>query len=215
MKDPANRQELESLPVDLFGFIFYRESPRYAGSVPEKELRKLTDTSREKAAVFVNAPLREVKETVSRYRFEYVQLHGSEMVEYCREIKTSRVKVIKAFHLHPDFSFEEIENYARVADIFLFDTKTARWGGSGEKFNWQLLQKYNLSVPFFLSGGIGPEDAVAVLQFRHPAFCGIDLNSGFEDSPGIKNQEKLKLFLDAIPEKSDPSTKQNSISEKK
>ena len=198
MKYLFNRRELENLPVDWFGFIFYRPSPRYAGGLPENDLRELTSTSAKKTAVFVDAPLSEVFAVAARYGFSHVQLHGRENPEYCRQVRAAGLKVIKVFRLHPDFRFEETEVFAGVADFFLFDTKTEQWGGSGQKFNWQILENYKLTVPFFLRGGIGPGDAEALLNFSHPVLYGIDLNSGFEDFPGMKDHEKLKKFLERM-----------------
>jgi len=198
MKYLFNRQELENLPVDWLGFIFYRLSPRYVGGLPEKDLQELTSTSANKTAVFVNAQLSEVLTIAARYGFSYVQLHGGENPDYCRQVRAAGLKVIKVFRLHPDFRFEETAVFAGAADFFLFDTKAEQWGGSGQKFDWHILENYKLTVPFFLSGGIGPGDADALLHFSHPALYGIDLNSGFEDFPGMKNFEKLKKFLEKI-----------------
>lgn len=198
MKFPGNCREVEKLPVDTTGFIFYPPSPRNVGNMEERELRELTNTSGNKAAVFVNSPFSEVNHILSRYHFDHVQLHGTESPGYCRQIRTTGVKVIKAFHLYPGFSFEELISFADSADYFLFDTKTVTYGGSGVKFDWKMLEMYDLDIPFFLSGGIGPEDAGIIREFSHPAFCGIDLNSGFEDSPGVKNPGKISFFLENL-----------------
>jgi phosphoribosylanthranilate isomerase len=85
--------------------------------------------------------------------------------------------------------------YEKVVDYFLFDTKTPLHGGSGKKFNWDILNKYTGHKPFFLSGGIGPDDAKSILDIKHPKLTGVDLNSGFEDEPGLKNKEKLSTFI--------------------
>jgi len=195
MKYPDNRREIETLPVDLLGFIFYPPSPRNVGKMTSQELRELTDTRCSSVAVFVDAPVGEVRQIIDLYGFSHVQLHGGESPVYCRKIRTTGVKLIKAFQLHPLFSFKRLNEYAEVADFFLFDTKTAEYGGSGMKFDWNLLDLYELSVPFFLSGGVGPQDADIIPGLSHPAFQGIDLNSGFEDSPGLKNRRKLELFI--------------------
>ncbi len=93
------------------------------------------------------------------------------------------------------FDFSEVTPFAEVSDFFLFDTKARLPGGTGHHFNWQILGNYQLQVPFFLSGGIAPDDAENIRLLRHPALYGIDLNSGFEDAPGLKNYEKLRFFL--------------------
>jgi len=94
-----------------------------------------------------------------------------------------------------EFNFSTTEPYEGTVDYFLFDTKTKQHGGSGKKFDWEILEKYNGETPFFLSGGIGPDDAENIKQISHPKLAGVDLNSGFEDEPGLKNIEKLKQFI--------------------
>jgi len=106
--------------------------------------------------------------------------------------------VIKAFNLDEKFSFRTLDEYHESVDFFLFDSKTNLPGGSGQKFNWKMLQNYKGAVPFFLSGGITPGDADIIKQLDHPRLFGIDLNSGFEDEPGIKNSEKIKSFIETL-----------------
>lgn len=96
------------------------------------------------------------------------------------------------------FNFASIAVFEGNVDYFLFDTKTKQHGGSGKKFNWQLLEKYTGNTPFFLSGGIGPDDVEEIKGINHPMLAGVDLNSGFEDEPGLKNIEKLKKFIEEI-----------------
>ena len=103
--------------------------------------------------------------------------------------------IIKAFNLHERFDFNILNEYEETTDYFLFDTRSDIPGGSGEKFNWDILRKYNGSKPFFLSGGIKPADAEIINTFRHPQLFGVDVNSGFETEPGIKDIEKLNFFL--------------------
>jgi phosphoribosylanthranilate isomerase len=113
--------------------------------------------------------------------FSYIQLHGKENPKTCRILKKQGLKVIKAFNLNEDFDFSVLEAYERSADYFLFDTKSSLPGGSGKKFNWEILDKYTSKKPFFLSGGIRPEDVERIRQLKHPGLYGIDLNSGFEE----------------------------------
>jgi phosphoribosylanthranilate isomerase len=108
------------------------------------------------------------------------------------------LKIIKAFSVNEDFQFHKTKPFEGVADYFLFDTKTNLPGGSGEKFNWEILNRYNGDTPFLLSGGISPEDAEEIKKIDHPQLAGIDLNSGFEDEPGLKNIEKLNVFIEEI-----------------
>ncbi len=193
-----NRQSLESLPVDLFGFIFHPPSPRYVGNLNTEDLRALTSTSKSRTGVFVNAPLSEVVLSARRANLTHLQLHGEEQPESCLQLKQEGYTVVKAFGLHDAFHYETIEAYCGVADYFLFDTQTALKGGSGQKFNWKLLEAYPFEVPFFLSGGIDPGDADNIGRISQPKLCGIDLNSRFEDAPGIKNHRTLCEFFNQL-----------------
>jgi phosphoribosylanthranilate isomerase len=123
-----------------------------------------------------------------------VQLHGVELVKMCAELKKVGYIVIKAFPIAAAYNFKVTKDYEGACDYFLFDTKTEAYGGSGLKFNWGMLDEYKGETPFILSGGIAADDAEALLKIEHPQFAGIDLNSKFEVSPGLKDVEKLNLF---------------------
>lgn len=195
MKYTANREAVEKLPVDFLGFIFYPKSKRFVGENTEPGL---FHSDKPKVAVFVDENAFEILGLVKNLGFEYVQLHGKENPKTCRLLKNQGLKVIKAFNLNEDFDFVTLEAYSKSVNYFLFDTKTDLPGGSGKKFNWEILEKYQGKVPFFLSGGIGPEDVEAIKKLNHPQLFGIDLNSGFEDEPGVKNIEKLDEFIRRI-----------------
>ena len=110
-------------------------------------------------------------------------------------MKNQGLKIIKAFRVDESFQFHKTKPFETIADYFLFDTKSNLPGGSGKKFDWKILEKYKGKTPFFLSGGIQPEDAEEIKKIDHPQLAGVDLNSGFEDEPGLKNIEKLKNFI--------------------
>ena len=97
-----------------------------------------------------------------------------------------------------DFNFNQLKPYVDSCDYFLFDTKSILHGGSGMKFNWNLIANYQLQVPFFLSGGLGPQDIPAINAFKHPALHALDINSRFETEPGIKNMEQIRKFIKDI-----------------
>jgi phosphoribosylanthranilate isomerase len=195
MKYTANREAVEKLPVDWLGFIFYPQSKRFVGNDPE---RFLFDSEKPKVAVFVDENAFEIMALAKNFGFSMVQLHGKENPQTCQMLKRQGLKIIKAFSVNENFDFETTLPYEKVADYFLFDTKTPMHGGSGQKFDWRLLDKYTGHIPFLLSGGIGPDDAEEILKINHPKLTGIDVNSGFEDQPGVKNIEKLKEFITKI-----------------
>jgi len=195
MKFTQNREEVEKLPVDFLGFIFYPKSKRFVGENTEPGL---FNSAKTKVAVFVDENAFEILGLTKNLGFEFVQLHGKENPKTCQLLKDQGLKVIKAFNLSEKFQFEKLREYETTVDYFLFDTKTELPGGSGKKFNWEILEKYQGTVPFFLSGGIGPGDAEKLKELEHPQLFGIDLNSGFEDEPGVKNVGKLKEFITRI-----------------
>lgn len=195
MKFSQNREETEQLPVDFLGYIFYAPSKRFIGENPDTGLFY---SAKPKVAVFVDENAFEIMALAKNFDFEFIQLHGKENPKTCGMLKKQGLKIIKAFSVDESFNFENTQAYEKVADYFLFDTKTKLHGGSGKKFNWTILEKYTGHTPFFLSGGIAPEDVEQIKAFSHPKLTGIDLNSGFEDEPGVKNIEKLKRFIEAI-----------------
>ena len=195
MKFTQNRERVEKLDIDLLGYIFYAPSKRFVGENPEQGLFV---SEKPKVGVFVNENAFEILSLAKNFGFEYVQLHGKENPKTCAMIKKQGLKIIKAFSVDNDFKFETTQPFEKVVDYFLFDTKTVLHGGSGVKFNWDVLKNYAGHKPFFLSGGIAPDDAKNILKLEHQKLTGVDINSGFEDEPGLKNIEKLKQFIAEI-----------------
>ncbi len=195
MKFAANKSEVEKLDIDLLGFIFYPPSKRFIGELPEMSL---FDTEKPKVGVFVDENVFEILGVAKNLGFEYIQLHGKENPKTCAILKKQGLKVIKVFNVNETFNFATTKPFEKVADYFLFDTKTEVPGGSGQKFNWQILNKYRGETPFFLSGGIELKDAPAIKKVKHDKFAGVDLNSGFEESAGVKGVEKIKEFIKRV-----------------
>ena len=198
MKEPHNRERLETLPVDIFGFIFHPSSPRYVGNLEENMIDQLAATTKKKAGVFVNAPLETIITFQKSFGLTHVQLHGDESPEYCQRSGALGLQVIKVFRIKSISDLSSITEYEGTADYFLFDTRSEQPGGTGKKFDWKILDDYRQKTTFFLSGGIGPDDAKTILEIDHPALFGLDLNSGFEIRPGLKDPEKLSRFLDQL-----------------
>ncbi|WP_432712522.1 phosphoribosylanthranilate isomerase [Pedobacter sp.] len=195
MRDPANIAAVAALKPAYLGFIFYPQSKRFVGNLSASVLDALP-ASIIKTGVFVNEQLHQVQEFVLKYKLQAVQLHGDECPNYCKALKTlfPGISLIKAFGLKEGFDFATLIPYQKVVDYFLFDTQTPDHGGSGKTFNWAILKEYTLNVPFFLSGGIGPEHVVELQQLSHPNLYGIDVNSRFETEPALKDTDKLKAF---------------------
>lgn len=184
---------LETAGVQYGGMIFYESSPRYAvgrmDAVKIKELKKI-----KKVGVFVNAGRDYILQQAKEYGLDLAQLHGDETPADCAELRAF-LPVIKAFRLQKAGDLSRLKQYEACCDYFLFDTPGPLYGGNGQLFNWELLKGYTGQTRFFLSGGIGLDEAGQVKQFSHAAWYGVDVNSRFETAPGEKNMEKLKQFL--------------------
>jgi phosphoribosylanthranilate isomerase len=195
MRDADNIMAAAELKPDIMGFIFYPKSPRFAGKLLNPDILSLLPQDIAKAGVFVNENFMSISETIKKYSLEIVQLHGAESPDLCFRLKQTGIRVIKAFSLNENSGFIPFSQYIDCTDYFLFDSFTYNYGGSGQKFDWKKVVEYDLCHPFFLSGGIGPDDANIISEINSPSFYGVDLNSRFEIEPGLKNIEKLKVFL--------------------
>ena len=202
-------QKLEQLGVDFAGLIFYGNSKRFMGDKLNTQKSQIRNLQIKKVGVFVNAEANNIKKEVEEYGLSYIQLHGDESAEFCKEVK-SFVPVIKAIRINEESDFEkDLQVFDKACDYLLFDTDSKQYGGSGKQFNWDRLKQANISKPFFLSGGIGIEDIDKVKNFRHPMLFAIDVNSRFESEPGIKDMGKVEQFMTALNngyEKSKPSS---------
>lgn len=192
MRDSENIRAIEQTKADLMGFIFHPKSPRFVASLPEYMPKK-----QKRVGVFVNASLEQILAKAQKFSLEYIQLHGDEPPAFCSELKNRGLKVIRAQRIANTDDIIRAESY-NMADLMIFDTKTELYGGSGKKFNWQLLENYKGCVPFLLSGGIRSDTFEEIKAFFHPQFAGIDLNSGFEISPALKDVGKLNNFIEKI-----------------
>ena len=198
MKYPGNITQLKEVEPDFIGMIFFSKSPRFVGGELLFTGTSIFPEGAKKVGVFVNAPIWEVINVVDEYKLEYVQLHGEEFPQYCAELRKKGLKVIKAIQVSNSMDLKKAEAFEGQIDYFLFDTKTPNYGGSGEKFDWTLLNSYKGSIPFFLSGGVDLDDIGPIESLDLPLLFGIDVNSRFEVSPGMKDIEKLKKLKKRI-----------------
>jgi phosphoribosylanthranilate isomerase len=199
---------LEAMGVDCIGFIFYAPSKRYVlNSFSIAELKAFAAVHAKKVGVFVNEPIESLIAFVEAAGLDMVQLHGDEDVNYYEQLKTSlskvgldKVALIKVFRVGD--KIPDIIPFENYADYYLFDTDSTMYGGTGAHFNWELLKGNTIGKPYFLSGGIGPND-LGGIEVMKKTKAGVDLfaldvNSQFEMQPGIKNLEKIKTFIDAL-----------------
>jgi phosphoribosylanthranilate isomerase len=196
--------QLNELGVEFAGFNFYRRSPRYVyKSLPSTTIKKLRGKIN-KVGIFVDEDADELLRTVDDCGLYLVQLHGNESPRYCEKI-SNYITVIKAFRLSDDDNVEwKIKDYYDAADMFMFDTETTAFGGSGKKFNWEILKELKINKPFFLAGGISPEDADEIKKFAQQNVAkdlfAVDINSKFEVMPGVKDIDVIKNFCEKLSE---------------
>lgn len=194
MREDENIHQLTQLAIDYIGHIFYPKSTRYIADA--KLLNSNPDIK--KTGVFVNASLEEITQAIESYQLQSIQLHGDESVELIQQLNQSGVEIIKAFGVNNDFDWNSLEPYLDHIDYLLFDSKSSQYGGTGERFNWDKLKEYPYDKPYFLSGGLSLENIQEAVEFEDSRLIGLDLNSRFEISPGLKDIEKIKTALKII-----------------
>ena len=158
-----------------------------------------------RVGVFVDDMPQNIVTRAVNYELDIIQLHGSESVIMIDNLRSTLapsirkgIKFMKALSISTAEDILRYKEYEGHVDYFIFDTQTPLVGGSGNHFDWNMLDAYDGNTPFILSGGVGPDDAERVLSIRHPMFAGIDLNSQFETAPAVKNVDALKAFLAKI-----------------
>ncbi len=197
MKFIENIEQVSGLYPDYMGFIFYEKSKRnFEGVIPK------LPKSIKKTGVFVNEYLEIVISLVEEYQLEAIQLHGDETVTYIKQLKTHlpSIEIIKVFRIKDEFNFDVLTPFLPLVDYFLFDTKGKERGGNGFQFDWSVLDAYPYEKPFFLSGGIGLKDVLAIqkiIDSNLPIYA-LDINSKFEIEPGLKNINEVKTFKNKL-----------------
>ncbi|MCX8472026.1 MAG: phosphoribosylanthranilate isomerase [Sediminibacterium sp.] len=200
---PQQIQNFDQLKAGFLGMIFYAPSPRYIlAKLNLNQIKQIECKNAQKVAVFVDENIDIIDKILTETHIKTVQLHGTEAPKLCAILKQNKVSVIKTFSVHDDNLFPaNIADYNQVCDYFLFDTKSYQKGGSGLKFNWDILFNLDIKKPFFLSGGIGFNDFNRILMseiIKHPYFSGLDINSRFEWTPGLKNTNKVYQFISSL-----------------
>ncbi|WP_202923401.1 phosphoribosylanthranilate isomerase [Pontibacter pudoricolor] len=201
MRDPENLKQIAALHPDYLGFIFYKGSKRNCAETITPEMLSDLPATIKKVGVFVNETTETIVSTARNYRLNVIQLHGVESPKQCQEIKDAGFEVIKVFSVDDRFVFENTLLYERSCDYFLFDTKGDAHGGNGIPFDWELMKNYLSPKPYFLSGGLNLENIKHLVKVRPKPFA-IDVNSGFELEPGLKDVEKVRLLLEQLRVKS-------------
>lgn len=183
---------------DYMGFIFYSSSKRYAGEKLDHDLLNDFPPEIQKIGVFVNESMDKILKTAEANKLQGVQLHDDETPEICFQLKNKGLTVIKAFKITENFDFSLINQYKSSCHYFLFDSPAENFGGSGNKFDWNILASYDNEIPFFLSGGIGPEDVQSIKNLSNLNIHAVDINSKFEITIGLKNADKVRYFINEL-----------------
>jgi len=182
--------------VDALGFIFFKESKRY---IDPEEARYIIDHLPpfvDIVGVFVDKKRREVEEIIDYCQLDYAQLHGEESPKYCDRLRraVSPCQVLKAFAVNSELTAERIEPYKPYVKGFLLDTyQKGKSGGPVKVFDWSIIDKLYLQKPFLLAGGLNVENITQALESAAP--YAVDVNSGLEQAPGIKDEKLISAFI--------------------
>lgn len=199
MREPSNILEVAGLQPEYMGFIFYDKSPRCVPAnfkIPAEFPVKV-----KRVGVFVDQEPEQIINRVHQHDLDFVQLHGHESVAFCEKLKEQSIGVIKVLSLEDKFDFNVTKSYSDAADYFLFDTKGRYRGGNGQVFDWNLLQRYDQEIPFFLSGGLSVDNISNVNALKNLNLHAIDVNSGVETAPGVKDVVKVEEFIKNLKSK--------------
>ncbi|MCC9167387.1 phosphoribosylanthranilate isomerase [Pontibacter harenae] len=200
MRQPENIQQVAALQPDYLGFIFFNGSKRDVSASINSAILAELPANIKKVGVFVNEDPAIIKALAAEHGLQVVQLHGGESPSQCLELKEVGLEVVKVFSVGEDFDFSSTEAYEAVCDYFLFDTKGKEHGGNGVVFDWQVLENYTSDKPYFLSGGLNLENIKGINQLKKKPFA-IDVNSGFELEPGLKDVTKVQQLVAKLKSK--------------
>ena len=183
------------LSVDLgasaLGFVFYKGSKRYIKPDNAQSIISKLPPFVTTVGVFANQELEEIKKIKGKAGFDAFQLHGDESPDFCMELEG---KVIKAIRVKDSIDPKVIESYPTQA-ILIDNYSTEAYGGTGETFGWEILKGFDTSKKIVLSGGLTPENVAQAIRIVNP--YAVDVSTGVEASPGKKNPDKLKRFIEA------------------
>jgi phosphoribosylanthranilate isomerase len=202
MTDLQQMHQLGTIGVEFAGMIFYHKSPRFVLKHLNGAMVKRAKLKVYKVGVFVNASYDEILNHVENFGLDMVQLHGDETPRFCEQV-SNYIQTIKAFRIGEDDNIAwKVKDYFDSCDMYLFDTLGAGYGGTGKKFNWEMLKEAAVNKPYFLSGGIEPTDAGAIKAFANEEAAknlfALDVNSKFETSPGVKDMGLVKNFVGEV-----------------
>lgn len=194
---------IAQLGANALGFICVKKSPRYLSPDNIAAITPYLPPQVSRIGVFANTNAAEIISIVQQTHLTAVQLHGEETKEDCNKLRSQlpNIELIKAIRVKSADSLQHLETYAPFVDTFLLDAYDPKQlGGTGKAFNWEYLQDFNPPRPWFLAGGLTPDNIQEALAIATPN--GIDLSSGVETSPGNKDLGLVKALLQAVAARS-------------
>ncbi|MEM9923148.1 MAG: phosphoribosylanthranilate isomerase [Cyanobacteria bacterium P01_D01_bin.50] len=198
---PQQGRAIVSLGATALGFICVPKSPRYVNSEQIKAVIEQLPEQTDKIGVFANESLEEIAQTVIKTGLTSVQLHGDESLNDVISLRQSlpNLEIIKALRIRGADDFEKANIYIKYVDTLLLDAyHPQQLGGTGKTLNWDTLRQFNPNCPWFLAGGLTPQNILEALNKVNPT--GIDLSSGVEKAPGDKDLDKVRLLFEQLRE---------------
>ncbi|MGB3509813.1 MAG: phosphoribosylanthranilate isomerase [Microcoleaceae cyanobacterium] len=209
---PEQGKAIADMGATALGFICVPASPRY---ITPAKIRNIVDklpTNIDKIGVFVNTTTELISEIVTNTKLNGVQLHGDESPYFCHQLRhlIPNVEIIKALRIKSSEDLIKANIYANYVDTLLLDAyHPDKLGGTGQTLDWQIIKEFNPNIPWLLAGGLTPDNVTkAIKQFlftseekvkpTHKNFCGIDLSSGVEISPGNKDLAKVTRLFNSL-----------------
>ncbi|WP_071191678.1 phosphoribosylanthranilate isomerase [Trichormus sp. NMC-1] len=196
---PQQSIAIASLGATALGFICVPTSPRYVTIEQIQAAVAQLPSKIDRIGVFANTSITEISQTVMKSGLTGVQLHGDELPEFCYQLRQSlpQIEIIKAMRVRNLEHLQTAANYTKFVDTLLLDAyHPQQLGGTGKTLNWQMLQEFSPSCPWFLAGGLTPDNILDALSQVKPN--GIDLSSGVERSPGDKDLDKVALLFQRL-----------------
>ena len=186
--------------ADLVGFVFFAPSPRHLGLEAARILSQRVQGRAGKVALTVDANDETLYDIVAALKPDMLQLHGTETPDRVVAVRTRfGLPVMKALPISTRADLSPVRLYAKVADRLIFDARApqdaTRPGGLGKPFDWTLLKGIDVGIPFMLSGGLTANNVVDAIRIANAP--GVDVSSGVESSPGVKDPDKIRAFIRA------------------
>lgn len=195
---PDQAVAIATMGASVLGFICVKQSPRY---VPPETIQSIVKALPpiDCFGVFVDTPIKQIQQTVAMGQLSGVQLHGQESPDYCQQLQQAlpQVEIIKALRLRQPEDLDRLQDYTPYVDTFLLDAyHPEQLGGTGHTLDWKALQAFHPQKPWFLAGGLRPDNVAQALSLLSPQ--GIDLSSGVEHSPGDKDLAQVAQLLATV-----------------